>query len=96
MSKKKPPFVDVGGPDGLPEDARITMIGNQAMLGKSVGVLLDPCSLTIDGKEKDDPTKIDRYIEKVLKRYPQLEVTFRGPYFKDGSVVLIKFEKKRN
>ena len=93
---KKIPYHDVGGPDGLPEDQRITLIGNQAMLGKSVGVLLDPCSINFKGEEVDDPGKIDRYIEKVLKRFPKLEVVFRGPYFKDGSVVLIKFEKKGN
>lgn len=94
MSKK--PFIDVGGPDGLPEEARIIAIGNQAMLGQIVGVLLDTCSLDIQGNEVDDPGKIDRYIEKVLERYPKLEVTFRGPYYKEGSVVLVKFEKKRN
>lgn len=92
----KPKFIDVGGPEGLPEDERIKMIGNKAMMGAKVGVLLDPHSINFHGEEVEDPEKIDRYIEKVLKRYPQLEVTFRGPYFKDGSIIAITFEKKRN
>jgi len=96
MAPKTPNFVDIGGPDGLPEDARITMIGNQAMLGKKVGVLLDPYSINFAGNEVEDPEKIDRYITRVLEKYPKLEVTFRGPYFKDGSLTLITFEKKGN
>lgn len=87
-TKKAQEYIDVGGPDGLSEGDRITLIGNKAMMGLSVGVLVDG--------EDFDPGKADRYIAKVLEKYPMLEVTFRGPYFKDGSVIAIKFEKKGN
>lgn len=84
----KPKFVDLGGPHGLAEDQRITMIGNKAMLGEKVGVLIDG--------DKHEPGKVDRYIAKVLERFPGVEVTFRGPYFRDESVVAVTFERKRN
>ncbi len=84
----KPKFIDVGGPKGLPEDQRITMIGNRAMLGEKIGVLIDG--------ESESPGKVDRYIEKVLKRFPDVEVTFRGPYTKDHMIIAVTFERKRN
>lgn len=80
--------MDLGGPGGLPEDQRITVIGNRAMLGEKVGVLVDG--------EQHEPGKVDRYIKKVTDKFPGVEVTFRGPYFKDGTVIALTFERKKN
>lgn len=67
----------------LTEDERIAVIGRAATGGQSVGVCL----------EKDEPAKIERYIEKVTKRYPEVAVLSRidGPV---PSVVTIKFGRK--
>lgn len=52
----RPKYRDVGGPNGLPDDDRITLIGNRAMLGQRVAVLLEG--------EAEAPGKIDRYVAK--------------------------------
>lgn len=88
MSKSKINYVDVGGPQGLSESDRIDMIGTKAMLGNKVGVLIDG--------EKYDPGKVDRYIKKVMDKFRGLEVTFRGPYFKDESIMAVVFERKKD
>lgn len=64
------PFVDIGGPSGLPEDERIRLIGEKAMLGGVVAFITDA-----------DPGKADRYVSKLLKLFPQLRVVdrFDGP-----------------
>jgi hypothetical protein len=67
----------------LPEDDRIALIGKAAMAGNVVAVCVD-----------DDPTdKADRYIAKLLKRFPQLEEVerFSGPI---KGVTTIKVRKK--
>lgn len=64
----------------LEEDRRIKLIGETAMNGGTVGVLL----------EKYEPEKIARYIRKVAERFPDVVVLSR----KDGptkKVVTIKF-----
>jgi hypothetical protein len=63
-----------------PEDERIRIIGERATEGSIVGVVL----------EKDEPAKVERYIQKVLDRYPAVCVIARN----DGPtprVVTIKF-----
>jgi hypothetical protein len=57
----------------LPEDKRITLIGNAVMelaVGRKAAFCVD-----------DEPGKPERYIRKLLSRYPDLEVKeeFRGP-----------------
>ena len=79
--------MDLGGPTGIPEDQRITIIGNKAMLGETVGVLVeDP---------PEDPGKPDRYIAKVIERFPGIELVYRDTYLKTegGPVLLLKFRK---
>lgn len=63
----------------LPEDERIRIIGETASEGKSVGVMID-----------DDDAKVERYIKKVIERYPTVCVTrrFSGP---TPGVVTIQF-----
>ncbi len=51
----------------LPEDKRINAIGNMAMKGKKVAFVTDA-----------DPGKADRYIAKLLARFPLLAVTGRS------------------
>ena len=73
------PFVDMYNVD---EDDRIAMIGEQAA-SKNVAVLL----------EKDEPSKVRRYIRKVTERYPNVRHvgTVPGPV---KSVVTVKFGPK--
>ena len=52
----------------LPEDVRIDLIGKTAIQQKKlVGFVTD-----------SDPGKADRYISKLLERFPGLEVVSRG------------------
>ena len=69
----------------LSEDSRIEAIGVAATAGNTVGVLL----------EKNEPKKIERYIQKVTSRYPKVCVLerFDGP---TPLVVTIKFGSKPN
>ncbi len=66
----------------LPEDRRITIIGQAAMAGNVVGVCVDA-----------DHGKADRYVRKLLERFPDLEEAGRsaGPV---AGVVTIKIRKK--
>jgi len=66
----------------LKEDERIRMIGEAAAGGGTVGVML----------EKNEPGKVDRYIKKVLERYPTVCVLERidGP---TSMLVTVKFGK---
>lgn len=68
-------FVDAAD---LAEDRRITMIGETAMkTGGKIGFITD-----------SDPGKAERYIKKLLTRFPQLTVVdrFDGPA--DGTVTV--------
>ncbi len=53
-----------------PEDERIRQIGEAAMTGKTVAFITDA-----------DPGKAERYIQKLLSRFPKLRVVkrFGGP-----------------
>lgn len=53
----------------LPEDDRITLIGERATKGERIAVLL----------ERDEPEKIDRYIRKVTERFPHVRLIAKGP-----------------
>lgn len=67
------PFIDLGGPNGVPEDVRITMITEQLGKQHTVGVVVD-----LKESEKDKPgTKGDRYIKKLLERNPAITVISR-------------------
>ena len=74
-----PHYEDLGD---LPEDRRITQIGQTAMTGKTVAFVTD-----------DDPGKADRYIRKLLARFPDLEEfqRFNGPI---PGAITIKVRKK--
>ena len=67
----------------MTEDQRIKIIGECAMRGEKVGVVL----------EKKEHDKIARYIEKITSRYPGVGVLkrFDGP---TQGVVTIKFGLK--
>lgn len=66
----------------LPEDQRITIIGQTAMKGGVIAVCVDA-----------DPGKADRYVRKLLTRFPELEEVerFAGPV---AGVVTVKVRKK--
>lgn len=81
-------FQDVGGPNGLSEDERIKMIGNKALLGQKVAVLLEDDTL--------EKGKVDRYVRKLAERYPGVEITFRGPYTKVPGITLIRVERRKS
>lgn len=76
MSGPPKAFIDL---HRLPEDERITVIGESAlaMPGQTVGVPVD-----------DDPGKPERYQRKLLAKYPQLRVENVGRLFK--GVVLLR------
>ena len=72
-------FIDVAD---LYEDERIRQIGETTMalpVGKTVGFVTD-----------DEEGKADRYIRKLLKRFPELQVKsrFDGPVANTVSVVV--------
>ena len=74
-------FKDIGGPDGLPEDERIKLIGEKAVRDKLVvGFFVDDDSI--------EPGKADRYIRKLLERYPELRVVHKSSTLE--GVVLVK------
>lgn len=52
------------------EDERVRLIGNAAMMGKRVAVLLETAAL--------EPGKIERYIQKVEQGYPRVTVVERA------------------
>lgn len=64
----------------LSEDERVRVIGETASEGKSVGVMF----------ERDQPAKVERYIQKVIVRYPTVCVLERidGPA---AHLVTVKF-----
>jgi hypothetical protein len=66
----------------LPEDRRITRIGQEAMKGGVIAFCVD-----------DDPGKADRYARKLLERFPDLEEVerFNGPV---AGVVTVKVQKR--
>lgn len=55
----------------LPEDERICIIGECAMAGNQVGV-------PVDEEGSDGYEKADRYVEKLLARFPLLEFVSKG------------------
>jgi len=63
--KKMPPYKDLAD---LPEDQRILQIGCKAMTEKlTVGFIVD-----------DEPGKAERYIEKLKRGFPGIQVMGRG------------------
>lgn len=72
----------------LPEDERIKVIGEAAMQGNQVGV-------PVDEEGPDGYEKADRYVKKLLERFPLLEFVSKskGPV-KD--VVTFVVRKKGN
>jgi len=65
---KKPKYADLGGPQGLPEDQRIDLIGHRV----------------VDHHEQvafmvEDDAKADRYVKKLLEKFPGVTVKQRGP-----------------
>jgi hypothetical protein len=73
------PFVDLGGPQGIPEDDRIQMIGQRAMLGDIVGFFVE-----------SDGEKGDRYIAKLKSKFPQLVVVFRGQFTEGTELIKVQ------
>ena len=61
-------YADLGD---LPEDERIRIIGEYAMAGNQVGV-------PVDEEGPDGYAKADRYISKLLTRFPLLEFVSKG------------------
>jgi hypothetical protein len=55
----------------LPEDERIRIIGEYAMAGNQVGV-------PVDEEGPDGYEKADRYVKKLLARFPLLEFVSKG------------------
>jgi hypothetical protein len=55
----------------LPEDERIRVIGEYAMAGNQVGV-------PVDEEGSDGYAKADRYVKKLLARFPLLEFVRKG------------------
>jgi hypothetical protein len=68
----------------MTEDRRITMIGETAMKGGKIAFCVD-----------DLPGQADRYIEKLLTKYPQLQVVqrFKGPTPGVESVIVTRLEE---
>lgn len=64
---------------------RIAKIGETAETGKKVAFVTD-----------DDPGKADRYVEKLLRNFPALEVVerFKGPV--PGTVSVIVRQKSKD
>lgn len=56
---------------GLPEDDRIRIIGEYAMAGNQVAV-------PVDEEGSDGYEKADRYVSKLLTRFPLLEFVSKG------------------
>lgn len=67
----------------LPEDRRIALIGQAAMAGDVVAFVVDT-----------DPGKADRYVRKLLEKFPELEEEsrFTGPI---AGAVTVKVRKKK-
>lgn len=61
-------FVDLAD---LPEDDRITIIGQAVMQGAQVGV-------PVDEEGPDGYEKADRYVKKLLERFPLIEFVSKG------------------
>jgi len=80
MGKKPQAYLDT---HRLDEDRRIAMIGEAASKGGKIGFHVD-----------DEPGKADRYIEKLLKRFPHLKVEnrFKGPTPGVETVIVIRME----
>lgn len=75
-----PKYMDV---HQLEEDKRIDLIGEKAMAGGKIGFHVD-----------DEPGKADRYIQKLLTKFPELKVEhrFKGPTPGVETVIVIKME----
>lgn len=68
----------------LEEDKRIQIIGESAMAGGKIAFHVD-----------DEPGKADRYIQKLLTKFPELKVKsrFMGPVDGVETVIVIKMEE---
>jgi hypothetical protein len=75
--KGKPIFFDAGD---FAEDTRIRMIGETATNGAETGFMVE------------DDAKADRYVKKLLERFPLLEVHYRGPGL--AGTVLVRVGRK--
>lgn len=107
---RKIPFIDLGdagsrdplgkppGP-GLPEDDRITLIGNTCLQnpGKLIGVIVE----NETGPHCQDPTrrqtKADRYITKLHTKFPKLTIVGK---FVDAptiglTIIHVRYDQKR-
>jgi hypothetical protein len=80
MRKKPQAYLGI---HALEEDKRIALIGEAASKGQRVAFHVD-----------DEPGKADRYIEKLLKRFPHLKVDnrFKGPTPGVETVIVIRME----
>lgn len=80
-------YEDMGGPNGLPEDQRIAAIGSKAMVGQRVGVLVE---------DDEDAGKPDRYVRKVVEKFPAVELVGRRVYMhtEHGTIWLLTFARK--
>lgn len=61
----KVPYKDIADD---PEDERIRQIGEKTMQGMVVGFITD-----------DEPGKPERYISKLIKRFPGIRIIYQGP-----------------
>lgn len=71
----KPPYLDLAD---LPENDRITAIGNMAMTGKVVAFIVE------------DDEKADRYLTKLRAKFPKVVEVERLPNVPIKDVVSIK------
>jgi hypothetical protein len=67
----------------LDEDTRIDLIGQKAMQGGKIAFQTD-----------DEPGKPERYIKKLLTKFPELKIEsrFQGPVEGVVTVIVIKME----
>lgn len=82
---RQPVFTDLAD---LPEDERITIIG-QMIMSRDPGVLVAVC---VDS-DLDNYDKADRYVKKLTERFPQVEYVdrFLGPV---RNVTTLRFRRR--
>ncbi len=85
---KKTPYVDLHRID---ENKRIELIGNTAYCKKHG--TYPSIAFIVDLEGTDGFEKADRYINKLLAKFPELEVQFRGKGPTPGAVT-VKVQRK--
>jgi hypothetical protein len=75
-------FIDLSD---VQEDQRIQTIGERAAAGNVVGCML----------ERDDHAKVERYVEKIRKRFPSVRLIEKTPN-KGGKLMVLKFGPATN